>query len=103
MTNLEALKSKVAGYPLEEDTYLTALLDRGLDSQANYEGKSKAFDLAKADVLLVLATGINVTEGGYQVSLTDKSNFLKIANAIYKNYGESGTDSQPEVTGISPW
>jgi len=103
MTNLEALKGKIAGYPLSENTYLTALMDRGLTPEADYEGKSKAFELAVADVYIVLATGVNVAEGGYQVSLTDKSNFLKIANAIYKKYGESGTDSQPEVTSISPW
>jgi hypothetical protein len=59
MTNLEALKGKVAGYPLEENTYLTALMDRGLDSQTDYAGKSKAFELATADVYIVLATGVN--------------------------------------------
>ncbi len=105
MTNLEALKGKIAGYPLDDNTYLTALLDRGLDPQSDYEGKGKEFDLAMADVYVVLATGVNVTEGGYQLSLTDKTNFLKVANMLYEKHGEKGplSDNEPEVTGISPW
>jgi hypothetical protein len=105
MTNLEALKGKIAGYPLSDNTYLTALMDRGLDPQKDYAGKSKEFDLAMADVYVVLATGVNVTEGGYQLSLTDKSNFLKIANKLYEKHGEKGplSDDEPTITAISPW
>lgn len=104
MTNLEALKGKVAGYPLSDNTYLTALLDRGLEPESNYEGKSKDFELATADVYIVLVTGVNVSEGGYSVSMSAKETFLKMANAIYKKYGEEPySDSAPSVTGISPW
>jgi hypothetical protein len=88
MTNLEALKSRIAGYPLEENTYLASLLDRSIVPEDNYTGKTEAFELATADVYIVLATGVNVTEGGYQLSLTDKSNFLKVAGKIYEKYGE---------------
>ena len=104
MTNLEALKGKVAGYPLSDDTFSVALKDRDLEAQTDYAGKSKAFDLAMADVYVVLATAVNVGEGGYQISMTDKSNFVKIANSIYAKWGEpSMTDSQPVVKGVSPW
>ena len=104
MTNLEALKGKIAGYPLSDNTFLTALLDRGLDPQTEYAGKSRAFELAMADVYIVLVTGVIIAEGGYQISITDKTNFLKMANAIYKKYGEQPfSDSTPTVTGISPW
>lgn len=105
MTNLEALKGKIAGYPLSDNTYLTALIDRGLNPQGEYAGKSKEFDLAMADVYVVLATGVNVTEGGYQLSITEKSNFIRVANSIYVKHGETGplSDTQPKVEGISPW
>ena len=104
MTNLEALKSKIAGYPLSDNTFLTALIDRGLEPESEYEGKSKEFELAMADVYIVLVTGVIISEGGYQISITDKSNFLKMANAIYKKYGEKPySDSTPTVTAISPW
>lgn len=105
MTNLEAIKSKTAGYPLSEDTYVVALLDRGLNAAVDYAGKSKEFELATADVYIVLATAVNVTEGGYQISLTDKTNFLKVANKIYEKHGEKGplSEDEPTITGVSPW
>jgi len=100
MTNLEALKSKVAGYPLSEDTYLVSLLDRGIAPEDNYTGKTKAFELATADTYDVLANGVNVTEGGYQISLTDKTNLLKIAGKIYEKYGEPNPlkDEEPQIS-----
>jgi len=105
MNNLEALKSKIAGYPLSDNTYLTALIDHELDPQSNYAGMSMEFDLATADIYVVLATGVNITEGSYQFSITDKSNFLKVANSLYSRHGQPTTDetTKPTVTGISPW
>jgi len=88
VTNLEAIKSVVAGYPLSENTFNLVLLDRGLSVSAEYTGKSKEFELATADLYKVLVTAVNISEGDYQISVTDKSNFIKIANSIYLNYDE---------------
>lgn len=105
MTNLEALQGKIAGYPLKDATYLTALMDRGLTPQDLYAGKNKAFELAMADIYVVLATGVNVSEGGYQLSITHKATFLRVANGIYEKHGEKSpfSDTQPKVEGASPW
>jgi hypothetical protein len=86
MTNLEAIKGKL-NYPLSENSFILALEDRGLKSVGIYT-KSQAFDLAYADAITTLVTVPNVTEGGYQVSLTDKESLLKLADGIYKKYGE---------------
>lgn len=88
MTNLEVLKSKAIGYPIEENTYLGILIDRVVDAAAEYKGKSKAMELAKADLYVTLLTAANITEGGFQLSLTDKTNFANVASGIYDFYGE---------------
>ena len=105
MTNLEAIKSTAIGYPVEESVFERILLDRGLSGSESYAGKSKAFELAKADVYVTLLTAANITEGGLQVSLTDKSNFMKVASGIYDRYGEFNPlkERQPEISSISPW
>lgn len=105
MTNLEALKGKVAGYPLKDEAYLSVLIDRKLGSQDEYEGKSKAFDLAMADLYITLITGVNISEGGYQISIAERNNFIKVANGLYIRHGEKPflEDPQPIVTGASPW
>lgn len=105
MTNLEAIQSVVVGYPINANTLLRILIDRGLDAQSDYAGKSKAFELAHADVLISLITAANMSEGGFQVSLTDKSNFLKVASGLYEKHGEVNplADKQPTVQGGSPW
>jgi len=105
MTNLEALKSTIIGYPVDENTHLRILLDRGIDPQGEYAGKNQAFELATADVLSALLTAANFSEGDLQISLTEKSNFMKVATGIYNKWGEPNPleDRQPTVTGISPW
>lgn len=104
MTNLEAIKSTVVGYPVEENTFLRILVDRGINSTENYTGKSKMFELAYADVLTSMLAAANVAEGDLQVSMTDKSNFMKVASGIYDKYSEPNPfNSQPTVQGSSPW
>ena len=88
MTNLEALKATVAGYPIRENTFLKALLDRGVASTDAYTGMTKAFELATADVYMILATAANISEGGFTVSVSDKEAFLEQAKAIFKKYDE---------------
>ena len=104
MTNLEAIKSLAVGYPVDENTFLRILVDRGLAADGEYTGKSKAFDLAQADLYVSLLTAANVQEGGYQISLTDKSNFMKVASGIYDKWGEHNPFKQSTtITGVSPW
>jgi hypothetical protein len=91
MTILEAIKSTVAGYPLSDNTFLRVLTDRGLTSGDTYTGKSQAFELATADVYMTLVSATNITEGGFSVSLTDKSNFREMANAIYQKYADNAS------------
>jgi hypothetical protein len=96
MTNLEAIKSTVAGYPLSNDTFNRVLLDRGVLAAGQYSGSSQAFELAKADLYMTLVTAVQISEGGYQLSLTDKSNFMKMADAIYNRYSDAAI-SRPKV------
>lgn len=105
MTNLESIQSVAIGYPIDANTFLRILIDRGLISSEEYAGKSKAFELAQADVLVSLITAANISEGGFQVSLTDKSNFLKVASGLYEKHGEVNplAEKQPTVQGGSPW
>jgi hypothetical protein len=85
MTYLEAIKGKV-GYPLSDNAFTLALLDRGLTAADTYTA-GQAFDLAYADAVVTLITAPNVSEGGYSVSLSDKETLLKLANGIYTKYG----------------
>lgn len=97
MTNLESIKSTVAGYPLATDTFNRVLIDRGLSAADSYLGKSQAFELATADLYLTLATAANVSEGGFQVSVNERSQFAKMATAIYDKWNESAGQT-PTVT-----
>ena len=104
MNNLEAIRSLAVGYPVDENTFLRILVDRGLAADGEYTGKSKAFDLAQADLYVVLLTAANITEGGFQVSMTDKTNFMKVASALYDKWGDPNPLKQASsITGASPW
>jgi hypothetical protein len=87
MTYLEAIRGKL-GYPLSDNAFTLALLDRGLTATDDY-ASSSSFDLAYADTIITLVTVPNVTEGGYSVSLSDKKTLLDLAGGIYKKYGEA--------------
>ncbi len=104
MTNLEALSANI-NYPLEDNKLEKALFDREVDPTRNYSLENKkAVDLATADIYVVLVTSANIQEGGYQISLTDKSNLIKLARATFKKYGEPDPfDETPKVGSISPW
>jgi hypothetical protein len=96
MTNLEAIKAKL-NYPLSENAFILALQDRGLSTTDTYV-KSAAFDLAYADAITTLITAPNVTEGGFQVSMTDKTDLLRLANGIYIKNGEANPISSLKKT-----
>lgn len=91
MTILEAIQSTVSGYPLLVNTFNRVLTDRGLSGSDTYLGSSRAFDLAKADIYMVLATAASVSEGGFSVSVSDRKLYLSMANSIYTQYGVSAT------------
>lgn len=104
MTNLEALKSTAVGYPVGENTFLKILIDRELAADAEYPGKTRETELAQADLYVALLTGANIQEGGFQVSMTDKSNFFKVASGIYDKWGEPNPlNSQPTIQSVNPW
>lgn len=96
MTYLEAIRGKL-GYPLSENAFILALLDRGLTSTDTYTS-GQTFDLAYADAIITLVTVPNVTEGGYSVSLSDKKTLLILAGGIYTKYGVANPMSSLKKT-----
>lgn len=86
MTNLEALTATV-NYPIESFKVEKLLIDQKLDATTVYSGTSKAFDLATASMYQLIATSANISEGDMQISVTEKTTFLKLASAIYEKHG----------------
>ena len=104
MTNLEAINS-VTSYPISDNTARRILTKRGLNAVEEFSQAiaiSQEFELAEADVYLHLVSGANIAEGGYQVSLTDKSNLMKLASGIYQKWGIVDP-SAPTATFVQPW
>ena len=104
MTNLEAIKS-VTSYPISTNTANRILTKRGLtatDVFSQSTAISRAFELAEADMYLHLVSGANISENGIQISLTDKSNLIKLASGIYQKWGVSDP-SKPTAKFIQPW
>lgn len=86
MTNLEALLAAV-NYPVDTIKLQKILVDRGLQENSTYAGKSKEFDIATADLYVLIVTSANISEGDFQISATDKSNYMKLASGIYSKWG----------------
>lgn len=86
MTNLEALTATV-NYPIDTVKVEKLLIDQKLDATAVYTGISKEFDLATASMYQLIATSANISEGDMQISVTEKTTFLKLASAIYEKHG----------------
>ena len=84
MTNLEAIKARLS-YPLTENAFKLALQDRGLTSAGIYTG-GEAFDLAYADTITMLVAAPDTSEGGFNISLPDKTHLLRLADGIYTTY-----------------
>lgn len=99
MTNLERLQGKLA-YPLKENTFIGALLDRGLDSDTDYnpDTDKRAMDLAMADCAMTAITTPNITESGFQLSHSNKGELRRIADGLYAKWNESNPfDSAPKI------
>lgn len=105
MTNLEAIRNDII-YPLEDGKLEKALIDRGVEPSVAYSLSGKSLlELVRADLCVKLVTAPNIQEGGIIISMTDKSNLMKIASAIYIKNGEKDPFAviSPTVTGASPW
>lgn len=86
MTNQEALSASV-NYPVDKIKVQKILIDNGLNDSDTYSGVSKEFELATAAMYVLLVTSANIAEGDFQISATDKSNYLILASGIYRKYG----------------
>jgi hypothetical protein len=102
MTNLEAIKGKLA-YPLSDNAFNLALTDRGLTGTDTYSiDNRQSLELAYADLCCTLISAPNVSEGGYSVSLSDKTTLSKLANGIYAKYGQS-SPLRPTAKFVQRW
>lgn len=102
MTILEAIKEAI-GYPISTNRASMTLIKRGLtgtDEATQTVLNSKEFDLATADLMFWMLTAPNVSEGGYSLSITDKSSLKSIASGIYSKWGEVDP-SAPTVRFVS--
>lgn len=109
MTILEALKSKVK-YPLSESFFQSVLIERGLSGADAFDtsiATGKAFRLCRADCYIGQVDAPQVQEGSFSISLTDKSNFITLANTIYREYGEpeygKSAEAVPTVSLLEDW
>lgn len=83
-TILKTLKSLI-NFPLPEESYNTFLINSDLDGDAPYTKELRRdVELAAADLILILCTSGNVSEGGYSLSLNDKAS-LRITRTLYLN------------------
>ena len=90
MTVREALRSSFP-FAVSDSLLDVVSISRGLvlDNEFDtFAATSKAFELAKADVIKNIVLTPNVSEGGVSISFNDKSAMMSIANAIYGRYGE---------------
>jgi hypothetical protein len=105
MTNLEAIKGKLS-YPLSDNAFNLALLDRGLTGSATYSDR-KSLELAYADLLFTCVSAPNISEGGYSISQSDKKSLIQIANGIYSKWSTDTvkytSPMKPTATVINPW
>lgn len=86
MTNLEALSAS-CNYPIDTLKLQKILIDRGLSDSVDYVGLSEAFELAKADLYVLLVTSANISEGDFTVSANEKALLIDLASGIFVKYG----------------
>ncbi len=101
MTNLEAIKAKV-NFPLPENAFKVALLDRGASDSATYSVGDQSFELAYADCLCIVINSSNMQEGGFSVSVGDRKYLVKQVSAIYEKYKKSNP-LKDKVKFVQPW
>lgn len=96
-TILNSLKS-VSAYPIPQCTLQDIAENRGLEPGKDVTPdvrRSNEFRLAKADVMYWLSKAPNVSQAGisYNFSDSDRLNFKRQANAIYRECGEKLPES----------
>lgn len=97
-TVLESLKG-VNAYPIPLRTLTSVAGKRGLQLTADATQeiqKSKAYNLAVADLLMWLSDAPDISQGGQSYSFTDeqRKEFRNRANSLYRDFGadnEAGT------------
>lgn len=97
-TVLESLKG-VNAYPIPLRTLTSVARKRGLQLTADATQeiqKSKAYNLAVADLLMWLSDAPDISQGGQSYSFTDeqRKEFRNRANSLYRDFGadnEAGT------------
>lgn len=90
MDILTAIRNSVS-FPLEDNQVEVIAVKRGLDTNLEYSkdvALSKEFELVYADVLRLIVTQPNVSEGGVSISVSDKATLVSIANRVYGKYDE---------------
>ena len=97
---LEALKG-INAYPIPLRTISTVADKRGVllvDEATQDILKSKAFNLAIADLLMWLSEAPDVSQGGQNFSFTDeqRKQFRNRANSIYDDFGASDEAGTPK-------
>jgi hypothetical protein len=87
MTNSEAILSATS-YPVSANAVTRICTDRGISAGGTYTGRDKSFELALADLYAMMASSPSISEGGYSVSISDRQQFSRMADAIYSKWGD---------------
>ena len=98
MTIAQALQS-YSNYPVPSLLLQRVAAERGLALDEFYDSDiaaSKSYRLAKADVYYYYGTAPDIKEGDISLSLSQQSNFLFMAKAIYQEYRQ--TTKQSNIT-----
>lgn len=91
-TLLVTLKSKI-NFPLSEGSYNTALAEAGLNGDDLFDKDLKrAVELCAAELILIICTSGNTTEGGYSLTINDKASLLKIRRVYLNRWGMPDDD-----------
>lgn len=76
-------------FPLSPRQVEVISTQRGLDVCAEFSketGRSKDFQLAKADMIRTIVTAPNISEGGVSISISDRRALIGMANSIYSRF-----------------
>jgi hypothetical protein len=96
MTIAQALAT-ISTYPIPALTIEVTGLERGLTVSATADGAvllSKEYKLAKADLYLYLYGAPDLKEQDSAVTQADRAVYLRLANAIYAEYGDAKLSSR---------
>lgn len=78
-------------FPLAETQAEVMAVKRGLDLYDLFTKEvadSPEYELTHADILRLLVTQPNVSEGGVSISVSDKATLVSMANSVYRKHGE---------------